>query len=83
MPQALLGGAKELLEDTVGSDRDGRRPVRLVAGHGMAGESVAVAVRTMEYDAVGLEASQRAGGSWFEPLWRSSWYGGRSVTMAL
>ena len=42
--------------------------VRLVTGHMMAGESVAVAVRIAEHDALRPEAVPRAEGPWLELL---------------
>ena len=65
VPQALHGSAEELLEDIVGAGCNCDCTARLVAGHGMAGESGAVAARIAEHDALGLEAVPCAGG----PCW--------------
>ena len=66
--QALLGGTEALLEDVVGAVHHFQRVTSLNAGHGMAGEPVAVTVQIAEHDALGLEAAPRAGGAWSEPV---------------
>ena len=67
-PQALLGGTEKLLDDVAGAVHHLQHAVRLVAGHVMAGESVAVAVRIGEHDPLRLEAVPRAEGHWLELL---------------
>ena len=66
--QPLLGGTEELFDDIDGAVRSLRCATRLVAGHGMAGESVAVAVQIAEHDALCPEAAPRPGGQRCEPL---------------
>ena len=67
-PQALFGGAEELLDDVDGALHHAQCAARLVTSHEMAGESVTVAVHIAKNNALGLEAAARAGGPWLEPL---------------